>query len=300
MSPNKLSKNDTIGIVAPSRPIYTRKSEFEKGLKILKSYNFQTRLSKNINRIDYYSAGSPEERADDLNRMFADKNVKAIICATGGITSNQILDLVDYNLIKINPKLFIGYSDNTNLILAIYKKTELVTFYGPDVCELPEQNSETIGKYIDFLKSEKVDTKANFSIIKKGKADGKLVGGNLSAICGLLATEYFPQVDNAILFWEESGETPAKVDNYLNQLKLAGKLARISGMLIGHLDDCIDKKFTKDNKGIEKIILEVCKDYNFPIIKIDNFGHNINNFNIMPIGLNAEINTQSNYFTVRS
>lgn len=298
MIPKYLSKVDTIGIIAPSRPIYTRENEFEAGLKVLKSFGFNIKLSTNIRKHDRYSAGKPQERADDLNSLFGDKTVKAIICATGGITSNQILSLVDYDLIRDNPKIFIGYSDNTNLLLAINKKTRLVTYHGPDVCELSNQNSETQNSYDAFLKTGKITLDNNFETIKSGQAKGTLIGGNLLALCGLLSSEFLPSLKNSILFIEDVGQSPAKLDFYLNQFKLSGQLDNISGLVIGHLEDCTDKKYFQDNKPIEKILINLCQKYSFPIIKVDYFGHEIRNFKILPLGIEAEINTEAKTFVL--
>jgi len=296
MNPKKLSKESTVGVIAPSRPIYTRKGEFKRGLKILKDFGFNIKLGKNINKHDYYSAGTSIERAYDLSRMFADKKVNTIICATGGITSNQIINLIDYKLVKNNPKTFIGYSDNTNLLLSIFKKTGLTTYYGPDVCEIGNLSDEALKKYEGFLRTGATNISTKFNTIKAGKGKGKLIGGTLFSICGLLATQYLPKLDNAILFWEDTGESPAKIDFLLNQLKLSTKLENLSAMIIGHLDDCTDKKYPQDNKPIEEIVKTVFQKYNFPIIKVENFGHEIKNSEIIPIGMNCEIDTKNNRF----
>lgn len=298
MTPKSLSNNDTIGIIAPSRPIYTREGEFEAGLEVLKKFGFKIKLSNNIEKHNYYSAGEPQERADDLNSLFRDKTVKAIVCATGGVTSNQILDLIDYDLIKNNPKIFIGYSDNTNLLLAINKRTQLVTYHGPDICELSNQNSETQSSYELFLKTGKIILDNNFETIKAGKTKGTLLGGNLLALCGLLPSEFLPSFKNSVLFIEDVGQSPAKLDFYLNQLKLSGQLDNISGLVIGHLEDCTDKKYPQDNKPIEKILIDLCQKYSFPIIKVDYFGHEIRNFKILPLGVEAEINTETKTFVL--
>ena len=298
-NPNILSLGDTIGVIAPSRPIYTRKGEFKSGLGILEEFGFKIKLSKNIYAKDYYSAGQPKQRSEDLNEMFADKDVKAIICATGGITSNQILKLIDYDLIRRNPKIFIGYSDNTNLLQAIYKKTGLVTFHGPDVCELSTQNPDSIRSYGKFLTSGEFDIDSKFGVIRDGECSGTLTGGNLFEICGLLGSEFSPNLDKSVLFWEDLGQSPAVLDYHLNQLKLSGKMENIAGMVVGHLDDCVDKKYSQDNKPIEMILLEVFKEYSFPIIKVDYFGHEIQNFKILPIGLKAKIDTDQNIFEIK-
>jgi len=149
------------------------------------------------------------------------------------------------------------------------------------------------------LDSKNCNTKkANIKIIKPGKAEGKLVGGLLACMVNLLGTPYAPNFDNKIIFWEETGASPAIIDLQLQQLKLAGAFNKIKGMVIGHLDNCTDKKYPKDNKSIEKIILERTDGFSFPIIKVEYFGHSVNNFYSIPIGANASLDTDKKLLTV--
>jgi muramoyltetrapeptide carboxypeptidase len=232
--------------------------------------------------------------------MFADPEVKAIICATGGISSNQILELIDYDLISKNPKIFIGYSDNTNPLLAINKKTGLVCFYGPDICELPFLRQEALESFLKFLTTGVIGLPGKIEVIKKGKEAGKLVGGYLPAINGLMTSEFSPKFSGSVLFWENVNESPSKIDFLLNQLKLSGNLKKISAMVVGHLENCVDAKYQQDNKQIEQIVLEVCKNYDFPIIKVDFFGHEIKDFYCLPIGAEVLIDTESKVFKISS
>jgi muramoyltetrapeptide carboxypeptidase len=288
----------TVGVIAPSRPVYTRQTELSAGLEILKGWGVNTILSKNLHVHDYYSAGTKEQRANDVNQIFANNDVDIVICATGGITSNQILNLLDYKKIKENPKPLIGYSDNTNLLFAIYKKTGRPTYYGPDICELHNLNQETLESYRSFLQKSKLELPSEFSIIKEGKGSGKLIGGNLFAICGLLSTNHLPKLSGEILFWEDCRMSPAHIDFHLNELKLSGKIEKLSGMVIGHLEECIDKKYSQDNKPLKEIVNCVFEDYNFPVIQVNYFGHEINNFQIIPIGFECFIDTNKKVFAL--
>jgi muramoyltetrapeptide carboxypeptidase len=296
IKPERLKVGDTIGIIAPSRPI--NEKEILPCIKILETRGFKVKFGKNIYKKSYYSAGSTKERASDLNTMFKDKKVKAIMCATGGIVSNQLLDLIDYEIIKKNPKIFIGYSDITILLLAIHKKTGLITFHGPNLHSLKKLDKEAENFLFDLLMGKKSQyyLPSEMEIIKKGKAKGKLLGGNLFLIDSLLGTKYTPTYNNKIWFWEEVGDSPASLDQKLNQFKLSGNLKNISAMVIGNLTDCIDKKYKEDNRPINEIILELTKEYNFPIIKVPYFGHNVSNFYTFPIGIASEINTETNEF----
>lgn len=293
IKPKKLKIGDTIGIIAPSRPIDEK--EISPCIKILEAKGFQVKLGKNLYKKSYYSADSAKERASDLNAMFKDEKVKAIMCATGGIVSNQLLNLIDYEIIKKNPKIFIGYSDITVLLLAIYNKTNLVTFHGPNLHSLKKLDKEAenflfnllMGKELQYYLPPKID------IIKKGIAKGMLIGGNVHLSNSLLGTKYSPSYNNKIWFWEDLGESPASLDQKLNQFKLSGNLEKISGMIVGNLSDCVDKKYKENNRPIKNILLELTKEYNFPIIKVPYFGHSISNFYTFPIGINSEINTET-------
>jgi len=300
LKPEKLKKSDTIGIIAPSRPIVNIKKDIDEGIKILEDLGFKIKLGNNLYKKSYYSSGSPKERASDLNSMFANKNVKAIMCATGGITSNQILDLIDYDLIKKNPKIFIGYSDITTLLLAINKKTGLVTFHGANLCDLKKLDKKARMFLFDVLMGEKKEYALpdKIEIIKKGKAKGMLIGGNIHLSNSLLGTKYTPTYNKKIWFWEGVGDSPASLDQKLNQFKLSGHLKNISAMVIGNLSDCIDKKYKEDNRPINEIILELTKEYNFPIIKVPYFGHDVSNFYTFPMGANSEINTKTREFKI--
>lgn len=300
IKPKRLETGDTIGIIAPSRPITHIGEEINAGIKILEGRGFKLKLGKNLDKKSYYSAGSAKERAADLNAMFKDKNVKAIICATGGITSNQLLDLIDYEVIKRNPKIFLGYSDTTTLLLSIYKKAGVVTFHGTDLCDLGKQDKEAQDFLFDMLmgKKSQYSLPAEIKILKKGKAKGKLLGGNLHLGNDLFGTKYAPSYNNAIWFWEEAGECPAFLDHKLNQFKLSGNLDKISAMVIGHLSDCVDKKYGEDNRPIDEIVLELTKGYTFPIIKVSYFGHDTSSFYAFPIGVGAEIDTSHGGFKI--
>ena len=300
MKLNTLKQGDRIGIVAPSRPIHNIKKEVSEGIKNIQESGFLIKKSKFLNKKDFYSAGAASQRVADLHGMFSDSKIKAIICATGGATTNQLLENLDYTLIKNNPKIIMGYSDITTLLLTIYKKTGMTTFYGPNIYEFSLITKETQKFIFNMFKGND----KNFSypktgkIIKPGKASGKLIGGCLSRFNSLLGTSYMPNLSGKILFWEEVGMCPAMIDLELQQLRLAGVFNKIKGMIVGHLADCVDKKYPQDNKSIDKIILERTKGFNFPIMKVDYFGHGTNSFYCLPIGGEAFIDTSKKLLSV--
>ncbi len=298
--PKKIKQGDTIGIIAPSRPIYNIDDKIKAGIKTLQALGYKVVLGKNLQKQFYYSAGTAQERADDLNEMFSNQEIDMILCATGGITSNQILPYIDFETIRKNPKPFIGYSDITTLLLAIYEKTGLVTFHGPDLSDFAKLTKDAQDFLFSLLSGEKenISLPNNMEVIQEGSANGKLVGGNLYLLDGLLGTPYFPPTDNSILFWEETGSSPAMINQELMHLKLSGALDKVSAIVIGHLSDCKDKKYENENRPIAEIIIEIINKKEIPIIKVDFFGHDINNFYTFPIGLKAKIDTDKKHFSL--
>ncbi len=297
VKPSKLSKGDTIGIVTPSEPITEEKlSRYEKGIDELKVRGFRIKVGEYaLGNKDNYVASSDSERAEDINRMFKDPEVKAILCTTGGYNSNGVLPHLDYQAIAKNPKIFVGLSDPTAIINAIHKKTGLVTFHGPSVMSdygkgiqpyteesfnLTVMNIDCIGDIKPF---------SEWEVLKDGKARGKLIGGNLSTLQLLIGTEYEPEWNGAILFWEDIGVEPHNLENKLLQFKQAGILDRIAGMIVGRCVDCEEKSY-KRPLTIQQVVKKTCEEYSFPIIYNVDLGHTREKITI-PIGLEALIDT---------
>jgi len=295
-----LSLGGTIGVIAPSRPIHNIKKEVEAGILALEQMGFKVKRGAHLESHLYYSAGTPEERVSDLHEMFVDPEVKAIICATGGSSANQLLELINFDLIKNNPKIFLGYSDITVLLLSMYEKSDTPVFYGPTVYEMSMLTPDARNFLFQMLEkgSGTFEYPQEGKVIRGGIASGKLVGGILSRVESLVGTEYSPKMDGAILFWEDVNSFPAAIDFDLQALRLAGVFEKISGMIVGHLSDCTDKKYPNDNRPIEEIVLERTNGFDFPIIKVEYFGHDINDFYPLPIGTKANINTEEKSFSV--
>lgn len=295
-----LIPGDTIGVIAPSRPIHNIKKEIEAGILALEQMGFNVKRGKNLENHFYYSAGIPAERVSDLHEMFVDPEVKAIICATGGSSANQLIELIDFELIKNNPKIFLGYSDITVLLLSMHEKSGTPVFYGPTIYEMSMLTSDARDFLFKMLRgaSDVFKYPQKGEIIRPGKASGKLVGGILSRVESLVGTEYLPNMDGAILFWESVNSSPAAIDFELQALRLAGVFEKVTGMIVGHLSECVDKKYPEDNRPIEEIILDRTTGFNFPIIKVEYFGHDIDNFYPLPIGAKATIDTNSKNFSI--
>lgn len=292
--PSKLKIGDTIGVVAPSSPIIGNNiDELNKAKEIVERSGFKVKYSKNIfSNTNGYSA-TAREKAEDINTMFADKEVKMIWCAKGGNNSNSTFEYLDYELIKKNPKIICGYSDITSITNMITEKTGLVTFSGTNFKTIATDETDfsykqALSRFVDGS-SEFGPENEEYITIQKGKAEGELIGGNLSLTHGMVAGKYSLDFTDKILFLEELGfETdPEATSNNIYYMKQNGVFDKIKGLWIGNYEH-------ESGISLEKIIMDILDgEYKFPIIKSNNFGH-IERKTVIPIGTKAEINTDEN------
>lgn len=241
IKPKKLPEGATIGLVAPGSPIYNS-AQFDKMLSDLKGLGYTLKLGKHIKDKNGYLAGRDKDRAQDVMDMFTDNDVDGILCTRGGWGCNRILPLIDFELIKSNPKVFSGFSDITSLHMAIQKKTGLVTFHGPvGKSEWNEftldswQNVVQHGKAVDYVLPEGEEDQF---IINSGVAKGRLLGGNLTVLTSMIGSEYLPDFKDSILFLEDIGEDVYRIDRMLTQLKLSGILDQLNGLVFGKCTEC--------------------------------------------------------------
>ncbi len=288
IKPEKIKKGDTIGIVGPGSPMIQER--LNNGIKYLKQIGYNVKLGKHLNDEYGYLAGKDLDRASDINQMFADPEVQAIFCTRGGYGTPRLLDMINYDLIRKNPKIFVGYSDITALQLAIYAKTGVVTFSGP-------MAAVEMGKGIEPFTEEhfwsmmsgsapamELNGRDNsLKCLKSGRAEGRLLGGCLSLICSLMGTPYLPDFTDAILLSEEIGEEPYRIDRYLTQLKLSGILNQVNGIILGQFVDCAPES-DAPSLTIEQIIQDLTTDINIPILAGIPYGH-IDVKYTMPIGV---------------
>lgn len=234
-------QNATVGLVAPASPPL-KPEEIPTALARFEAQGFRVKPGKYFAERDGYLAGSDQERADDFNALFADPEVDAIFALRGGYGSTRILPLIDYAAIRKNPKPFIGYSDITALHQAILKEAGLVTFHGPNAMEafLPGNavhlRRALTGPDPGPLFSGGNETGAILKTVVPGRAQGKLIGGNMTCLERLLGTPYEPDFRGAILFLEDTGEKAYRVDGMFTHLRLAGALAQIGGLVLGRFD----------------------------------------------------------------
>ena len=292
--PSKLNIGDTIGVVAPSNPIIGDNiEELNRAKEIVEKSGFKVKYSKNLFSNTNGYCSTAKEKAEDINEMFADKNVKMIWCAKGGNNSNATFEYLDYELIRQNPKIICGYSDITSLTNIITENTGLVTFSGTNFKTIATDETDfsykqALSRFVDgSLKIEPENEK--YITIQEGKDEGELIGGNLSLTKELVCGKYSIDFTDKILFLEELGyeSDPVLVSNSLYYMKQNGVFDKIKGLWIGNYEH-------QSGITLEKIILDVFENkYKFPIIKSNNFGH-IENKTVIPIGTKAEINTNEN------
>jgi len=284
VKPPRLKPGDTIGIVAPAGPFDPEK--FMKGKTAIESMGFRTFFDEGIFQKHGFLAGTDMQRADQVNRLFADPYVQAIVCARGGYGSMRILSLLDFETIQTHPKIFLGFSDISAILSVLCDRCGLVTFHGPVVTTLANATEKTLTALRTALTSpiELELVPENVMVIKPGECSGILAGGNLTTLCHLVGTPYAPNFKGKILFFEDVGEMPYRIDRMLTQMKLAGCFNEITGLIIGAFKEC------GQLNEIVEIFNNIFDDADIPILGGFDMGHGEHNLTI-PMGLGATLDT---------
>ncbi len=276
IKPPRLNRGGTIGIVNPS---YWLKEEFlEKTVKILEDRGYCVVLGKSPYLKDNLYAGTPAERAVDIMDMFANPEIDAIVCARGGYGANRVEPLLDYDIIKANPKIFMGYSDITTYTTSITQKTGLVTFHGPML--VTHKDEELEYNFINFEmgvvngKPYTITPPDDFPVrvLKPGIAHGPVWGGNISLLVNRLATEGQLEADGAILFLEDISEYLYSFDRTMYHLRRTGLFDNITGLIIGEMCEMSDTEIPF-GKTVDEIVMDVVGDLNIPIVSNFACGH---------------------------
>ncbi len=308
IKPLRLKSGDTLGLIAPGS--YISEDELKDSKENLEKLGYKVFYNERILAKTGYLAGNDKSRAEELNSMFADPKINGIICARGGYGCTRILPMLDYDIIRNNPKVLIGYSDITALLNGIYAETGLVTFHGPvgissfndfsvtyfnEVLVHPENNLVLIStKGEDQREEDKITT------IVSGKSVGELMGGNLSVLNSLIGTKYDFSGEGKIVFLEEVGEEPYRIDRMLTQLIQSGKFDKAAGIALGVFKDCEPKE--KDPSfstsfSLLEVLFDRLLNLNIPVIYGLSFGHIKNKFTL-PIGIKAELDTINQTMTL--
>jgi len=297
--PPRLKSGDVVGVISPSTAVTSRK-ELTRGMRVLESLGLKPKLGPRALEVSgNYLAGTREDRLRDLHAMFLDDEVKGIFCTSGGYASIQLLPDIDWEVIEKHPKVFVGYSDITALLTAIGEKAGMITFHGPMVGGLTHETKGgkfTLKSFKETLMKGETGKLAGFTewtVLRPGRAEGTLVGGNFNTVLSLMGTTYEPKWDGKILFWEEVGETIEGLDNYLWRLRIGKVFKKLEGMVVGKItslqpieDDAETWSNIEKAPTVESVILRATEGFNFPILYGVDFGHDVPSMTL-PVGAKA-------------
>jgi muramoyltetrapeptide carboxypeptidase len=310
VKPPMLRSGDTVGMVAPASNAY-EPEDIILARETMQQYGFKVVLGQHIADQYGYLAGPDRDRAADLNDMFRRPDIRGIVTFSGGYGCCRLLPFLDYDLIRRNPKVIVGHSDITSLLLAIHRKTGLVTFHGSSgltgvgdyaIAHFKRaiMSAQPLGAIAQPPATEGVKRNHRLVTIVPGRATGQLVGGNLTLVTNALGTPYEPDTKGKILFLEEIGEEPYRVDRMLTQLWLAGKLQDAAGIALGHFVDCYPKDYQPSfpqTLSLEAVLRDRFIPLNKPTVYNLMFGHLRENA-VLPIGAMATLDATAKTLTV--
>ncbi len=291
----KLKPGSTIGIISPS--YWIDENILKNTSRFFSDQNYKLIYGKSIYAKDGPFAGSPAIRADDIHSMFIDPSIDAILCARGGYGANKVIPLLDYELIKKHPKIFLGYSDITSYLISITQRSKLVTFHGPMLSSYKNGFVKyNFDQMINILSGDS-DTQIiapktmEPHILKAGNAIGPLWGGNLTLMINRLGTNDAFDTTNTILFLEDLNEYYYSFERMLIHLQKAGVLNNISGLIIGELINIKDEDISF-SKSTDEIVMDICGEMDFPIVTNFPCGHGTYQATL-PISLPVELHAES-------
>lgn len=305
LKPKRLKKGDTVGLIAPGSPF--SEEAYQRTINNLGILGLKYKNAKNLFKKYGYVAGSDKERIADIHEMFSDREVDAIWCVRGGYGTTRILFDIDYSLIRKNPKILIGYSDITALLQAINIKTGLITFHGP--VGSSELTPYTLNNFknvlMDVKKEYKIssydfenkDAEYTSEIISKGYMKGTLVGGNLSLLASLAGTPFNINAEGKIVFIEDVGEKPYRVDRMLTQVIQTTGLRKANGVLLGVFNDCEAKEGATNTLKLRETIQDRLGEIGVPVYYGFSFGHIKNNCTL-PVGIEANFDMNKKELTL--
>ncbi|MCB2204871.1 LD-carboxypeptidase [bacterium] len=297
--PQRLKKGDLIGVISPSSP--SRYPErITRGITYLMSQGFYVRLGMSVETQDGYLAGSDALRAQDIHEMFEDERVGAILCTRGGYGAGRLLDHLDYDLIRAHPKILVGFSDVTALSMAIIARSGLLSFHGPMVAAEfgvgPTEIAELA--FWSMLMDRRTQRELAFGgeeALVEGTAEGMLIGGNLAVYASMIGSPYLPDPSGCILFLEDVGENVYRLDRMLLQLKHAGVLNAVAGVVLGSFTAIPEDE---PNRELITVLREYLLPLQVPVMTGFPFGH-IPDKVTLPLGAQVTLDTAKRQLTVR-
>ncbi len=282
-----LNPGDTIGVMATSNR--TDRTQVDAAVKQLEALGYKVKVHPQTHLQFNQSAGRPADKIAAFHELWADPAVKAIMSARGGNQASKMLPLLDFKLLTATPKILMGFSDVTALLLAINKNTNIVTFHGPLLFSLPNLDPQHLSQAFRVLSGqEKNIDLAPARVLRPGTSSGRLIGGNLSLICSLMGTPYAPDFKDAILFLEDAGDEVSRMDRMLQQLNLAGVMKQLKGLVIGDFSKLGDNGVLPFGKTMQEVVEEHIEGTSYPVVIDAPFGHN-NRLITLPVGAIAEL-----------
>jgi len=307
LKPLRLKRGDSVGLISPGGAI-ARRSDVGVVQDTLRSLGLNGVLGRNALDRRGYLAGTDSERAADVNAMFADTRIDAVLALRGGWGCNRILPLLDYDVIRTNPKILMGYSDVTSLLVALYARCGLVSFHGPVGISTWNSATRDYVRRILFdaeavkmanprrVGPSRVQMRDRIHTITPGKARGRLIGGNLSVLVSMMGSPYLPDWEGAILFLEDTDEAIYRIDRMLTHLSLAGVLPRLAGIVFGKCTDC-DPEGDHGSLTLDQVFDDHLKPLGIPAWYGAMIGHISDKFTL-PVGVEAEIDAAAGTITM--
>jgi muramoyltetrapeptide carboxypeptidase len=300
VKPKALKPGDTVGLITPSSYVFDTWRIDLAAARLEASLGVKCKTGRFVKSRHGYMAGTEKERLEDFHAMFADTSVAGVFCLEGGYGTERLLSGIDYELLRRNPKVLLGYSDITGLHLAITRRAGLVTFHGPvalgsmpswSLASLKKAlfSPEPIGELSNPPEDDQNWPAFPLHTVSPGRARGAIAGGNLTLVSTTMGTPYEIDARGKILFLEDTGEAPYRVDRMLTQLKLAGKLQEAAGIVWGTCTECTPAKSSFEvNLSMSDVLDEILGDLGKPVLSGLVFGHTKEKSTI-PMGVEAEL-----------
>lgn len=311
IKPPKLNKGDIIGLITPASGLFETEQTKIEAREKMEALGFKVEFGENVNRKWGYLAGTDAQRISDIHNFFENDDIKAIVAIRGGYGTGRLLRKLDYDLIKNNPKIILGYSDITSLLIAIHQKTGLVTFHGPVAISTFTEFTQkyffnvltdisAVGEIEDAPYEENLQLSNRVWTVNDGTTRGRLTGGNLTLICMSLGTPFEIDTKDRILFIEEVGEEPYDLDRMLTHLYNAGKLDNCAGVVFDKMPKVKTSAHLpgySSSLSVEDVISDRFKEFDYPVCLGLSLGH-IKDKPTLPLGINAELNADTGRLSI--
>lgn len=299
--PPVLKEGDTVALITPATYV-SDPDRLATAVRTVRYFGLEPKMGRNVGRRIGYLGGSDEQRLADLHEAFGDPAVRGVFCVRGGYGSEHLLDRIDYGLLRSHPKVFVGYSDITSMHLAIQKRAGLVTFHGPVLISAFSEftqkwfrralfDRQPLGALTNPPETNPLRPAHTLRTVRGGRARGRLIGGNLTLVCGTLGTPYEIDTRGRILFLEDVDEQPYSIDRLLTQLRLAGKFEEAAGIIFGECQDCRPREFKpafESSFSVGEVLDRILGGVKAPVLSGLTIGHTDDQLTL-PMGVAAAL-----------